>query len=409
VLVRAVERRLRADVPVVSYLSGGVDSGTVVALATHVRGRPIPTFTIQIADPRLDETEPATRVARHIGVEPVVVRCGVAEVLDTYPELIQAAEAPVIDTSCAALLLLAREVHSRGYKVALTGEGADEWLAGYPWYKLQRLLRFVDFIPGLPLSELLRRAYLRLTGAPRFPWSYARRNEETLAGPNAWLNLYGLVALSKLRFFNRPTFEAIADRNPYADLQLNRERMRRVHPLHRGLYLGARVMLPGLLLQAKGDRVAMNSSVETRYPFLDEDVFAFAARLHPRWKLRGLCDKYLLRRLARRRLPADVARRPKAIFRAPFDVFHAEQMPPFVDQLLSEESLRRTGWFDPQAVAFWRQAFPKLRRRSMQRMSVEMGLAGVMATQLWAHTFLDANLADLPSRAGAHRAALAVS
>jgi asparagine synthase (glutamine-hydrolysing) len=408
VLTRAVERRLRADVPVVSYLSGGVDSGMVVALATHVRGRPIPTFTIQITDPRLDETGPARRVAHRIGVELVVVRCGVAEVLDTYSELIQAAEAPVIDTSCAALLLLAREVHARGYKVALTGEGADEWLAGYPWYKLQRLLRFVDFIPGLPLSELLRRGYLRLTGAPRFPWSFARRNEQSLAGPNAWLNLYGLVALSKLRFFNRPTFEAIADRNPYADLQLNLERMRRFHPLHRGLYLGARVMLPGLLLQAKGDRVAMNSSIETRYPFLDEDVFALTARLHPRWKLRGLCDKYLLRKLARRRLPADVARRPKAIFRAPFDVFHAEHLPPFVDQLLSEDSLRRTGWFDPQAVAFWRQAFPRLRRGSMQRMSVEMGLAGVMATQLWTHTFIDDSLADLPSRVGARRAALAL-
>ena len=116
------------------------------------------------------------------------------------------------------------------------------------------------------------------------------------------------------------------------------------------LYLGGRVHLPGLLLNAKGDRVAMHSSVETRYPFLDEDVFAFLAQLHPRWKLRGLRDKYLLRLLAERWLPKSIAWRRKAMFRAPFDSFHGDRAPPFVDQLLSAESLRKTGYFDAAAV-----------------------------------------------------------
>src|SRR5262249_11690170 len=97
--------------------------------------------------------------------------------------------------------------------------------------------------------------------------------------------------LSKLRFFSRRMLDLVAEHVPYAGLELNVERMRRWHPLHRGLYLGARIMLPGLLLMAKGDRVAMHSSVETRYPFLDEDVFAFLARVHPRWKLHGLTEK----------------------------------------------------------------------------------------------------------------------
>jgi asparagine synthase (glutamine-hydrolysing) len=407
VLRRATDIRLRADVPVVSYLSGGVDSGTVVALATLCRGRPVPTFTIQITDPTLDETGPATRVARQIGVDPVVIRCGPQEVLETYPELVEAAEGPVVDTSCAALLLLARAVHAHGYKVALTGEGSDEWLAGYPWYKLHRLLGCFNVIPGLPLADLLRRGYLRFTGAPQFPWSYNRRNEAAVAGPNAWLNLYGMVSLSKLRFYSRPMFEATAGHAPYADLELNVERMRRWHPLHRGLYLGARVLLPGLLLHAKGDRVAMHSSVETRYPFLDEDVFAFLARLHPRWKLHGFQDKYLLRLLAERWLPRDVARRPKVIFRAPFDPFLGAELPSFVDQLLSEESLRKTGYFEPQAVQFWRREYRRFRAGGLQRMSVEMGLTGVVATQLWHHTYIDDSLADLPSRV--NRPALAAS
>src|SRR5262249_28119674 len=160
-----------------------------------------------------------------------------------------------------------------------------------------------------------------------------RRIEAAVAGPNAWLPLYGLMSMAKLRFFSRDMWTALGDHLPYDDLQLNHDRLRRWHPFHRSLYLGARVLLPGLLLQAKGDRVAMHSSVETRYPFLDEDVFTFLAQLHPRWKLRGFRDKYLLRLLAERWLPRDVARRPKAVFRAPFDVFHADQAPPFVGQL----------------------------------------------------------------------------
>ena len=388
-----------ADVPVVSYLSGGVDSSIVVALASHVRGEPIPTFTIQIKDPKLDETSAAAQVAHHIGSKPIIVGCGSDEVVNTYPRLIQAAEAPVTDTSCTGLLLLARQVHAQGYKVAQTGEGSDEWLAGYPWYKTHRLLGLLDFIPGVPLSQLARRAYLRLVGAPRFAWGLARRLQRTNGGTNAWTDIYGLMSLSKLLFFSAGMKEALVDHLPYEDLQPNLERLRRWHPLNRALYLGARIHLPGLLLNAKGDRVAMHSSVETRYPFLDEEVFAFLARVHPRWKLHGLQDKYLLRLLAERWLPRAIAWRPKAMFLAPFDSFHEAAAPAFVGQLLSEESLRRTGYFEPAAVHHWRRAFRTLRPGSPYRTSVEMGLVGVVATQLWHHTFIDAGLAELPSLA----------
>jgi asparagine synthase (glutamine-hydrolysing) len=180
-------------------------------------------------------------------------------------------------------------------------------------------------------------------------------------------------------------------------LQLNLDRARRWHPLNRSLYVGARVHLAGLLLNAKGDRVAMHSSVETRYPFLDEDVFAFLAKLHPRWKLRGLRDKYLLRLLAERWLPKSIARRPKVMFRAPFDSFHGDRAPAYVDQLLSEESLRKTGYFNPAAVTHWRTAYRSMWARSPYRLSVEMGLVGVLATQLWHQTFIDSSLADVPS------------
>jgi len=401
VLLRATEKRLRADVPVVSYLSGGLDSTTVVALANHVRKKPIAAFTIRIDDPDLDETSEAAVAGRHVGTEPIVVNCGAAEILNTFPRLIQAAEAPVLDTSCAALLLLAEEVHARGYKVALTGEGADEWLAGYPWYKIDKLLSFLDWVPGLRLSQSARRAFLRVSGGPNFSREFIGKVHAAAGGHNAWLDLYGMVSLAKLRFFSPWLKEQLADHIAYADLGINLERLRRWHPLNRALYFGIRVHLPGLLLNAKGDRVAMHSSVETRYPYLDEDVFAYLAPLHPRWKMRGFKEKYVLRRLAERWLPASIAWRRKAMFRAPFDSFFSDDpalVPAFVDQLLSTESLRRTGYFDVSAVQHWRHAFRGLRAGSKHRVFLEMGLVGVVATQLWHHIYLGGALADLPSQ-----------
>lgn len=396
VLLSAVERRLRADVPVVSYLSGGVDSSLVVAMASKVRGSPIPTFTIQIDDPYLDETNEAAVTARHVGSKPTVVHFGRDEVLNTYPRLVAAAESPVIDTSCAALLLLAQEVHRKGIKVALTGEGADEWLAGYPWYKVNKLLGYLDVVPGLRLSTAMRGLFLRLTGQPRFPKDKIRQVQDLVGGHNGWLDIYGMMSMSKLRFFSPEMRQIMVDNVPYADLGLPTETIRRWHPLNRALYLGARIHLPGLLLNAKGDRVAMHNSLETRYPFLDEKVFTFLANVAPKWKMKGFKDKYLLRVLAERYLPKEVAWRRKAMFRAPLDSFHMENPPAYVGELFSEESLRKTGYFDPAAVAHWRQAFRDMRAHSTQRYSVEMGLSGVLSTQLWHHLYIDPTLADLP-------------
>jgi asparagine synthase (glutamine-hydrolysing) len=141
-----------------------------------------------------------------------------------------------------------------------------------------------------------------------------------------------------------------------------------------------------------------------RYPFLDENVYSFLAQLHPRWKLRGFRDKYLLRRLAERYLPKSIAWRRKAMFRAPMDSFHGlngnQPGAEWVEPLLSEEALRHTGYFDPAAVMKWRTEFRNLRPHSIGRTSLEMGLVGVTATQLWHHLWIE-ELTDLNGRKGA--------
>jgi asparagine synthase (glutamine-hydrolysing) len=397
VLLGAVERRLRADVPVVSYLSGGIDSSIVVAMAAKIRGTPIPTFTIRIMDPKLDETSDAAVVSRHIGSDPVVVSVGDAEILQTYPELIYATEAPVVDTSCTGLLLLARAVHRHGYKVALTGEGSDEWLAGYAWFKVHKLLTALDVVPGVRVSPWLRRGLIAAIGNPPGAVDYMRRVEKLLGGYTAYHEFYALMNTSRLRFYSPAMLEALGDYFPYLDLHPDIDRMRRWHPLNRAFFWAGRVHLAGHLLSLKGDRVAMHSSVETRYPFLDRQVFDFLARIHPRWKLRGMREKYLLRVLGERYLPKEVAWRPKGMFRAPLDSFFDHEVPPFVDQLLSEESLRKTGFFNIQAVQHWRALVRDRRLGIRQRTSVELGLVAVVATQLWYHVFIDGSLADLPT------------
>ena len=407
VLLGAVERRLRADVPVVSYLSGGIDSSIVVAMAAKIRGQTIPTFTIQIMDPKLDETDQAAVVSRHIGSTPVVVQVGDEQVLQSYPELIRAAEAPVIDTSCTALLRLAQSVHQHGYKVALTGEGSDEWLAGYPWFKVHRLLGMFDWLPGIKPSYWLRRLAIRFMDAPPGSVDRFHRIQATLGDYTAFQDIYGIMGQSRLRFYNPETIQALDDYHPYLELDPDLERMRRWHPLNRAFFFSGRIHLAGHLLSLKGDRVAMNSSVETRYPFLDMEVFDFLARIHPRWKLRGFRDKYLLRLLGERYLPREVAWRPKGMFRAPLDSFFDHKVPAFVDQLLSEESLRKTGYFNTPAVQFWRDKVRNRQLKRTQKASVELGLVAVVSTQLWHHLFIDDSLAELDSHVSTYRPNLA--
>src|SRR6202045_1867496 len=235
VLLKAVEMRLRADVPVGAYLSGGLDSSMIVAMACKLKGPAINTYTIRVDDPALDELSAATLSARHIGTKPPAVKeFRASAARETNPALIQAAEAPVIDTSCAALLQLARRVHSCGQKVVLTGEGADEWLVGYPWYKAAKLLGYLDILPALSLSDRVRRGYFRVNQMPQYPVEMRQRAEQSIGGPNAWIDAYGMLALSKLRFYAAPMREVLEQTNPWADLQLNLERAKRWHPLNGG-------------------------------------------------------------------------------------------------------------------------------------------------------------------------------
>ena len=273
--MQAVERRLRSDVPVVSYISGGLDSTVVLGLCSRHRGEAIPSFTIGFDKAGPDERSQATESAQVLGSDLTTVIMDRSKIAAAFPELTTAAEGPVLDTSCAALMRLAQAVHEQGYKVALTGEGADEALAGYVWFKTQKVRERLQRLPLMtPLLRLARVGMMRAIGGTK-----AHRPPELAIGGvrTAQQDMYEMIGESRDQLYTPEMWARLGDHDPYADLSITNDRIRKWHPLNQSLYVGYKVMLAGLLMIGKGDRIAMNASVETRYPFLDDDVIAFSS------------------------------------------------------------------------------------------------------------------------------------
>jgi asparagine synthase (glutamine-hydrolysing) len=394
-LEQAVERRLRSDVPVVTYISGGLDSTVVLGICSRHRGEPIPAFTIGFEGAGPDERAHSTEAAEVLGSPLTTVTMNRADIGRTFPELVCAAEGPVLDTSCAALLRLAQAVHGQGFKVALTGEGADEALAGYVWYKTQKLRDRAYKTIGYAAPRMLRNLVARSVAGRRM----VIPPERAIGGVRpAQQDLYEMISQSKPILYSEGMQARLGDHSPYSDLDVANPRMTRWHPLNQSLYVGYKVMLAGLLMISKGDRIAMNASVETRYPYLDDDVIRFCADLAPDYKLRGMTEKWILRQVAARLLPRKIADRPKTMFRASLaQTFLGPDRPPWVDQLLSPDSLRATGYFDVASVLKQRSLQTVLPRLTPARFIFDVALTCVVSTQLWHHIYFGGGLCDLPT------------
>jgi asparagine synthase (glutamine-hydrolysing) len=317
------------------------------------------------------------------------------DIIETYPRLIRASEGPVVDTSAACMVMLAAANRSAGNKVTLTGEGADEALAGYVWFKWHQVQQWVDkylrFASGIGQYTALR--WLIGGQTRRWPKLKAVRGVR-VAQQMSW----ELMAQSRAFLYSDNMWDRLGDYDPYEDLPVSSARFTRWHPLNQSLYVAYKVMLPGLLLLGKGDRPLKTASTEGRYPFLDEGVVEFCAQIAPIYKLRGWTNKWLLRQVAARILPKQIARRKKTMFRANLGTaFLNANRPAWIDQLLSDASLRATGYFNPAGVRRAREAQQQLPRRSLLRFSLDLGLSAVVSTQLWHHLYCGHELAELPT------------
>ncbi len=395
ILRRSVERRLRGDVPVVSYISGGLDSTVVLGLSSRQRGAAVPSFTIGFDKAGPDERAQSTEAAQILGSPLTTVTMNKSSVANAFPELVVAAEGPVMDTSCAALMRLSAAVHEQGYKVVLTGEGADEALAGYIWFKGQALRDRLMKSIGRPPLNGFRAVMLGMIGGGK-----SRRAElRPMRGIRpAQQELYDMIGQARPILYSDAMWKDLSDHSAYSDLNIDNERIARWAPLNQSLYVGYKMMLAGLLMVAKGDRISMHNSVEARYPFLDDDVINFCSQIAPEYKLNGKIEKWILRQVAKKTLPQQIANRPKTMFRSSLaQTFLGSHRPTWVDQLLSPESLKAAGYFDPKAVArevSWQRAIPRI---TMRRFVLDLGLTNVVSTMLWHHMFCGGGLCELPT------------
>jgi asparagine synthase (glutamine-hydrolysing) len=356
ILEDAVRLRLRADVPVGAYLSGGLDSAVLCAVAQRLLGGSLHTWSIGFADPSFDESRYQREVALALATRHRAVSAGTELVGQLLPEVVRHAEQVLIRAAPAPLLRLSREVRASGGKVVLTGEGSDEIFLGYDLYRETQVRTFWARRPGSALRPaLLRRLYPYLPIGAQGDAVLRAVYGVGLSDPGApaFSHLVRWAASGRVWRLFSPEFAAsVADEEPAATVVAAMpQRVRGWPPLARAQYLEMHTLLAGNLLAPQGDRMLMGSSVEGRFPFLDHRLIELAARLPPRLKLRGLTGKWVLRRYAANRVPASVLERPKFPYRAPAaSVLVGPSAPAWAREVLAPDAIRRTGIFDPEKV-----------------------------------------------------------
>ena len=391
-LLRSVERRWKsADVPVGCYLSGGLDSSIVAAITRRVHTGTLRTFSIRFEDPALDEGPFQRTMVERLGTQHDEVFVARGDVARAFPEVIQHVERPILRAGPAPLFLLSRAVRDAGIKVVLTGEGADEVLAGYDIFREAKVRAFVARQPASTQRPMLfDRLYPWLSRGPREAREMARRfftRDTDLTAP-LFSHMPRFRAVSALMRLFAPAVRArIYGFDPLAELTASLPpAFASFGPLARAQYLEMRTLLSGYLLSAQGDRVSLAHAVEGRFPFLDSGVVAAAARMPESHKLRVLDEKHVLKRIAKGLVPREILARPKQPYRAPDAAsFFGPDAPDYVGDLLCEAALRESGLFDPGGVARLVTKCREGLRGNALGNSDNMAFVGVLSAQLVWH------------------------
>ena len=388
-------RMLRADVPVGSYLSGGLDSSLVAALGRQFAGDRFQTFSLRFEDAEYDETEYQRLMVKVLGSEHHEVVVSRSDIANVFPEVIYHAERPILRSAPAPLFLLSKLVRDHGVKVVLTGEGADEMFAGYDIFREGKVRRFWGRQPASAWRpRLLERLYPYLARSPVSQQAMARqffgRNIAAHQTPGFAHDTRWHTTGALKRLLSGDMQAATKDRDTVGEfLATLPAEFARWNPLAQDQHLEIRTLLSGYLLSSQGDRMLMANSVEGRFPFLDKDVIALADSLPAAYKLRVLDEKHVLKRAAAAVVPREILARKKQPYRAPDALsFIAEDAPEYIDDALSEAALRDANVFEPQAVT---QLLRKCRARGRDGQfsnADNMALVGALSTQLLHQQFI---------------------
>jgi len=383
-LDQSVQSRLVSDVPVGVFLSGGIDSSTVAALAARHHTGPLRAFTISFDDPSFDETGYAREAARHIGVNHEVEPCRVDDIITEIPAIIDRLDEPIGDASFLPTFILSRFA-ARHVKVVLGGDGGDELLAGYPTYQALKLVRYYNVLPTGVRAALNSLAGILPVSLANISFDFKVKQLLRGAGVSEevmfFLWLGSFTESEKGRLLSPALRAEIMTENAFEDLFDYIKESNLKNEMERALYLSAKLYLQDDIL-VKVDRASMANSLEVRAPFLEHTLVEFISRLPTFFKLHGLTTKYVLKKAVGQILPAKIIRRPKKGFGIPVGRWINGPLRDLFDDVLSADSIRREGIFD---ASFVRQLLDEHRKGRKDNRKL---LWTLFVFQLWRRRWL---------------------
>lgn len=389
----AVRIRLRADVPVGAYLSGGLDSSILTSIIAKNFNNQLKTFSLGFDEEDFDEAVFQKEMAAYLGTDHQQITVSNQNVFERFEDVIWHCEKPLLRTGPVPLFLLSGLVRDHQLKVVLTGEGADEVFGGYNIFKEAKVRSFWGRNPGSRMRPaLIEKLYPYIFKNPRQSKAFLQKffsvSEQDMLDPllshrKRWQN-----TAKSTTFFSPSVLEAISGIDPIAELSERLpEGFAERDIFSRTQWLEMDVFLSNYLLSSQGDRVAMSHNLELRLPYLDKRVIDFAARLPSHWKMPGLKEKQFLKKAYQGQIPDAICNRPKQPYRAPSGpVFFNQTGAP--REMISIDQIRRSGLFNVNKV---QNLFEKQARGGQGNTSEmqNMAVVGILSTQLIYENFIE--------------------
>ena len=391
----ATRLRLRADVPVAAYLSGGLDSSATTWYIQKTGQKALQTFSIGFSDREFDESGFQNQVSSFLKTNHTAFNCDSSDIFDIFPDVVWHSETPLLRTSPAPMFLLAEKVRSQDIKVVITGEGADEMLGGYDIFKEMIIRKFWARQPGSKIRPmLLGKLYpyipqIANMNALMLKFAFGYKLSDTDNPLYSHLLRWNNTSLAG-KYLSDSIASATSDYNPVDDLPaMLPDDFAKWDDLPRAQWLEINYFMSSYLLSSQGDRMAMANAIEGRYPFLDYRIIEFCASLPPKMKTNGLTEKYLLKKHMYSKLPEEVVARQKQAYRAPIHTSFIPRLNTgYADRLLSSEKINEYNIFDATNSA---RFISELRTRGTGSEIEAMALAGILSGQLFFDQFIAGN------------------
>jgi len=391
VILDAVRIRLRSDVPVGSYLSGGLDSSGITSIIKKNFNNKLNSFGIRFEDEDFDEGCFQQEMVEFLNIDHSELFIKNEDVGNSLESVLWHTEKPVLRTSPVPLFLLSSLVHSSGYKVVLTGEGADEIFGGYNIFKETKIRNFWSRYPESKIRPLLLgKLYPYIFKDKRLGNTLIEFFKSGIDDPGNPLfsHLVRWNNTSRIKnFFSEDVKNTLQGYNTYSELlSLLPQEFQKWDYFAKAQYLEIIIFMSNYLLSSQGDRMAMANSVEIRLPFLDHRLIELMSNVNPEFKINGLNEKFILKEVLKNRLPASIVNRPKNPYRAPIKRGLINADSELVEKYLSESELKKSGLFDTKKVDLFLKKMLRVERIS----EIDgMALIGLISTQIIYDKFIN--------------------